>query len=226
MSEVNSLKLSVNLLPRSAVYRLLFWLGVLLLPFLLWQSTSDVYTYIVHGAPVGQIWYVFSKLFGLYGVLLLWFQGMFTLLKETKYSILFPVWSLFWHRYFGGLTLVIIIAHIACFVTAVSLREVAFAGGLLLPNFSDFYRASITVGLLGFALALIAVLFAAARRHFSDVWIFVHRLMMLVVLFGLVHSLLIGTETRYGLYEYFYSALILAFLVALLIRWNYFRGRV
>lgn len=146
--------------------------------------------------------------------------------KRYKIFYFFPVWNLFWHRYLGALTLVMIIAHIACFVTAVSLRKAAFAGGLLLPNISDFYRASITVGLLGFAMALVAVLFAVARRHFSGVWIFVHRLMMLVVLFGLVHSLLIGTETRYGLYEYFYGALILAFLVALLIRREYFRGRV
>jgi len=205
---------------RTGVWLQPFWLVVFLLPLLLWHITSDVYGYFRYGAPTGQIWYVFSKLFGLYGALLLWYQAFYTLLKNTRYANALPLWTLLRHRYLGSLTLLLITCHIAFFVTAVSLRKETFAWGLLLPDFTDFYHTAITLGLVAFAIAVIAVLSAILRRGLPSVWKIVHRAMLIVVTLGLVHGFLIGTETRYGLYEIFYCSLMATFLVAVWLRWR------
>ena len=59
----------------------LFWAVIFILPLCLWHHTSGVYTYFRYGAPDGQIAYVFSKLLALYGVQLLWYQALSTLLS-------------------------------------------------------------------------------------------------------------------------------------------------
>ena len=198
----------------------LVWPTVFILPFALWHFTSDVLSYVRYGAPTGQIGYVFSKLFGLYAVLLLWYQAVSTLLKNTAYASALPQWTFLRHRTLGSLTLLTIILHIVCFVTAVSLRKETIAWGLLLPDFKDFYHTAITVGLFGFVISLVAMAAALLRRRFPMVWQTIHRAMVLVVLLGLVHGYLIGTETRYGLYEIFYCTLILTLLLAIALRWR------
>lgn len=212
--------LQPSLSPSSKYVINVLWLVVFILPFILWNFTSDVVSYFRYGAPIGQIWYVFSKLFALYAVLLLWYQVLFTLLKGTHYYGLFPTWSFLRHRIIGSLTLLLIVSHIACFVTAVSLRKDMPAWGLLLPDFRDFYHTAITVGLFGFFILLIAIGAALLRERFPSVWKMTHRSMILVVGLGLVHSYLIGTETRYGYYELFYGALMMTLLIALVLRWQ------
>ncbi|MEW5250938.1 hypothetical protein [Microbulbifer discodermiae] len=197
-----------------------FWIAVFVLPLCLWHITSDVYVYFRYGAPSGQIWYVFSKLFGLYGALLLWYQVVSTLLKKTRYACVLPRWTLLRHRYLGGMTLLFVAGHVAFFVTAVSLRKGVFAGSLLLPDFRDFYHSAITLGLVAKLLLLVAVLAAMGRKYIPGVWKMMHRGMFIVVALGLVHGFLIGTETRYGLYEIFYCALMTAIGVALWLRWR------
>ncbi len=199
------------------------WPVVFVLPFALWHFTSDVMSYFRYGAPTGQLWYVFSKLFALYAVLLLWYQVLSTLLKGTRYHALFPTWTFLRHRTIGSLTLLTIMVHIACFVTAASLRKETIAWGLLLPDFHDFYHAAITIGLFGFFIVWIAIGAAILRRRFPTVWKIIHRSMVLVVGLGLVHGYLIGTETRYGLYEIFYCALMVTLLMALVLRWQVIR---
>ncbi|MBL1275070.1 MAG: ferric reductase-like transmembrane domain-containing protein [Ectothiorhodospiraceae bacterium] len=198
---------------------------IFILPFTLWHFTSDVVSYFRYGAPAGQLWYVFSKLFALYAVLLLWYQGLSTLLKDTHYSTLFSTWGFLRHRIIGCLTLLLIVSHIVCFVTAVSLRKETFAWGLLLPDFQDFYHMAISIGLFGFFTLLIAISAALLRERFPSVWKMTHRSMILVVGLGLVHGYLIGTETRYGLYEIFYCALIVTLLIALLLRWQVIKSK-
>jgi len=227
MSEISLVKSSILLSSAHlGVWGQLFWLVVFVLPLCLWHITSDVYGYFRYGAPTGQIWYVFSKLFGLYGALLIWYQAFSTLLKNTCYSSTFPSWTLLRHRYLGGLTLLVITCHIAFFVTAVSLREETFAWNLLLPDFRDFYHTAITIGLIGFAMALMAVFVATLRGRFPNIWKVLHRAMLAVVTLGLVHGFLIGTETRYGLFEIFYCSLMVTFLGAAWLRWREARGRV
>ncbi|MEO0444184.1 MAG: hypothetical protein AAFZ92_10695 [Pseudomonadota bacterium] len=216
---VKKLQPSLTLLFSSSVKKWL-WPTVFILPFALWHFTSDVLTYVRYGAPVGQIWYVFSKLFGLYAVLLLWYLAVSTLLKNTTYANALPQWTFLHHRVLGSVTLLAVVIHIACFVIAVSLRKQTIAWSLLLPDFKDFYHTAITVGLFGFFIALIAMAAALMRRRFPMVWQTIHRAMVLVVFLGLVHGYLIGTETRYGLYEIFYCALILILLLAIVLRWR------
>jgi len=109
----------------------LLWPMIFIFPFALWQFTSDVFSYFSYGAPTGQLWYVFSKLFALYAILLLWYQALSTLLKDSLYTRLFPSWSFLRHRTVGSVTLAVVVLHIACFVIAVSLRKETIAWGLL-----------------------------------------------------------------------------------------------
>lgn len=196
------------------------WIIILTLPWAWWYSTTEVVGYAVYGAPSGQLWYVFSKLFGLYAAVLLWLQVLCGLLKPTPYAAWLPLWARSRHAILGGLTALIIASHIGSFVTAVSLRKNTVEWPLLLPNFSDFYHASITVGLTAFFLLLVAITAALLRRRMSHVWRWVHRLMLGVVALGLLHGFLIGTETRDGFYTAFYGALVLSCAAALLARWR------
>ena len=109
------------------------------------------------------------------------------------------------------------------FVIAVSLRKDAFAFDLLLPDFRDFYHTAITLGLFAVMIALIAVAAAMLRHRFPACWKVVHRAMLVVVIMGLIHGFLIGTETRYGLYELFYGSLMVSFLLAVILRWRDWR---
>ncbi|ODS24270.1 hypothetical protein AB835_04385 [Candidatus Endobugula sertula] len=198
----------------------LLWPLVFMLPFALWHFTSDVLNYFRYGAPTGQIWYVFSKLFGLYAVLLLWYQAVSTLLITTSLTTFFPQWTFLQHRIVGSLTLLVVMIHIACFVTAVSLRKDTVAWNLLLPDFRDFYHTAITIGLCSFFVMLVAIGTALLRKRFPAMWKKIHRNMVIVISAGLVHGYLIGTETRYGLYEIFYCALMVTLLAALCLWWK------
>jgi len=204
----------------------LCWLVIFMLPLCLWSLTTDVYSYARYGAPAGQIWYVFSKLLGLYGALLLWYQALSVLLKETRYAIALPRWTFLRHRILGSLTLLAIMSHMICFIVAVSLRKETIAWELLLPDFRDFYHTAITVGLCGFFMALLAVFAAILRKRWPDTWKMMHRGLLVVVALGLVHGFLIGTDTRYGLYGLFYCALMVTLCLALLLKFQSLRGRV
>jgi len=204
----------------------LCWLVIFALPLCLWYLATDVYSYARYGAPAGQIWYIFSKLFGLYGVLFLWCQGLCVLLKETSYAAVLPQWVSLHHRTLGGLTLLVIVSHVACFIAAVSLRKEAIAWELLLPDFRDFYHTAITIGLFGFFAALLAVFAVMFKKRFSNAWKMIHRGLLVVVASSLVHGFLIGTETRDGFYGVFYFALIVTFCLAILLWWRQFRARV
>ena len=201
-------------------WKKLLWSALFLLPFVLWNLTSDVLNYFRYGAPTGQIWYVFSKLFGLYAAVLLWYQAISTLLKNTSYTNLLRQWTFLRHRILGSLTLLAVIMHIVCFVTAVSLRKGTIAWGLLLPDFRDFYHIAITIGLTGFIISLVAIAAVVFKRRLPKVWRVIHRGMIMVVILGLIHGYLIGTETRYGLYEVFYCTLILSLFFAIGLRWQ------
>jgi DMSO/TMAO reductase YedYZ heme-binding membrane subunit len=212
-------------LPHADLWSRFAWLIIFLLPLLLWRSTSDVISYFRYGAPSGQIWYVFSKLFALYAVLMLWYQSLNTLLKETRFSNLFPRWNFLHHRILGSLTFLTIFLHIACFIIAVSLRKETIAWSLLLPDFSDFYHTSITIGLFAFLISLVALTAAVLRKHLPVKWKKMHRGMLLVVALGLGHGYLIGTETRYSIYEWFYGMIALTWLIALYLRWPLLKER-
>lgn len=201
------------------------WVLLLATPWIWWQSTTDVLGYFRYGAPDGQVWYVFSKLLGLYAAVFLWLQALCGLLKPTPYRILLPDWALSRHGLLGGLTALVLTAHIGSFITAVSLRKDRPEWTLLLPDFRDFYHTSITVGLTAFFLMLIAVVAATLRRRLPGVWRWVHRFMLAVIALGLLHGFLIGTETRDGFYTVFYGGLAATYLLALVLRYHLARAR-
>jgi len=187
-------------------------------PLCIWFYTSDVYSYYRYGSPVGQIWYVSSKLFGLYAVLLLWFQAISSLLKDTRYWVKFPCWTMLRHQYIGTASLFLVVLHVFSFTVATSLRKDTFAWRLLLPDFSDFYHTSISVGLFAFLILIFSFLVAIFRTRIPFNWRYLHRGMLIAIALGIIHSFLIGTETRYGVYKLFYFLLVFLFSASLLMR--------
>lgn len=207
-------------LPKNRSLCSLIWPAIFLLPLVLWQLTSDVMSYFYYGAPKGQLGYVFSKLFGLYAVLLLWYQTVSALLKNTNYIKVLPQWAWLYHQRLGMLAILIVIFHIVCFITAASLRQEALALDLLLPNFQDFYHTAITIGVGSFLVLLPAAIAALLRRKLPTLWKDIHRSMVFIVLSGLLHGYLIGTESRYGYYDIFYIGLMASIFIALVLRWR------
>ncbi len=198
----------------------MIWIAILTLPWAWWYSATNITAYWQYGAPQGQVWYVLSKLLGLYAALLLWLQALCGLLKPTWFGAWLPLWARTRHGILGGFTMLVVAGHVGSFVTAVSLRKNRFEWPLLLPNVSDFYHASITVGLTAFFLLLLAVTAALLRNKLRNVWCWFHRIVLGVVALGLLHGFLIGTETRDGFYTLFYSALALSFVAAVTLRWR------
>lgn len=181
---------------------------VMLLPVIIWlQSNNNIFDYFGSALPPGQLAYVLSKLFALYGVTFLSLQVAVGLLIPIagRYQI---------HLLLAALTLTCIGLHVGLFVYAASVRSGSFAGHLLLPNFTKgYFDIGIAFGVLSF-WGVICVLFAGVCRvagwHSLGL---LHLLALPMYCSALLHSLLIGSETRYEFSLSYYLALIVVVLV-------------
>ena len=111
-------------------------------------------------------------------------------------------------------------AHALCFTIAVSIRKGHIAYNLLLPDLSDFYHSSITLGWMALTLVSIAVLSRVFRSRYQ---LILHRLVYLVLPFAFLHSVLIGSDTRDRVMLLFCVLLIAVWLAAIWLA--YFDGR-
>lgn len=164
-----------------------------LIPTVVWlNNTGNPLLYLTKHVPIGQGFYVWSKLFGLYAVILFWLQATIGLLKNTKYQ---PQWiSPAIHKWLGITLLLIIIFHVSSFITATTLRSGHLTSHLLLPNTEDYYHARITLGLLSFSLVVVTLL--ARKITTKNIRINLHRLSLPAFYLSAWHSLAIGTESR------------------------------
>lgn len=194
------------------IIRLFLWVSLLFCPLLLWWDSANVPDLYRYGAPAGQLYYVFAKLAGLYAVLALWLQAMGLLLRDSACQAMLPAWSMSRHRWIGRISVLAVVLHATLFITAVSLRQGGIAWGWFLPNVNGFYHTAASLGWLATVLMAAALMALAYRKRFPFTWRIVHRIMLAVVVLGFVHGYLIGTETRYGWYLYFYLGLAVCLL--------------
>lgn len=200
-------------------------LGVLLLVLLIlpgivwWQSLGNIHIYFDYELPPGQIYYVFSKLIGMYAIFLLWLQVIMALAQGTAFDNKLTFWNMRFHRNFGIAAFSMLLLHAALFVVAVSIRKEHFAYGLFIPDFSGgFYTLSVTFGVLAFYGVIIVVLSGFIRKATRGKAKWLHRISMVALILTLLHCLLIGTETRHPLLLSVYVVMAITFCVALYYR--------
>lgn len=190
------------------------------MPFAVWfVSTDSPAAYFSAAVPPGQTFYVFSKLFGLLAMVMLWFQAMAALAKDTPALEGFPRLQGRQHAVFGVVLFVVVLVHLSLFVVASTLRTKHSALDLLLPTFEHgYYRAMVGLGAIAFWM-LVLVMFAGWRRLRGVVpWRWIHRLGFIVFSLGFLHGITVGSETRFGLMKYVYAFIGLSLGTAVISR--------
>jgi predicted ferric reductase len=206
----------------------------LLIPIVVWLiATHGPIPYFTHHVPPGQRLYILSKLCALLALTSFWFQSMTALARFSPVLSGFFSLSRSQHILLGVTTFVMVLAHVALFVSASSLRTGHLALPLLLPKFDQgFYTAFVSVGALALWLLILVVIAGVlrARRHAWARW--VHRISFVVFGLGFLHGIAIGSETRFGLMKYAYAFIGLSLATALVswvlvgVREHYKEGRV
>jgi len=190
-------------------------LFVLVLPFYYWLITlGDISIYFSYDIPPGQAYYIFSKLTGMYALVLIWAQIVLALLKQSSFRQSLSFWNVNFHRRLGLSAAFCVALHAGLFVAAVSIRKAEFAYGLLLPNFTHgFYAFSVTLGVLAVYLILAVIITGFLQKNKSIRLTWIHRFAIVAFILAFIHSLLIGTETRFSFISlnYFLMAGLLLF---------------
>lgn len=190
----------------------------LVIPLITWFiATGNPIQYFSHSLPPGQALYIFSKLFGLATIVLLWLQIMAALAKHSPVLHGFVRLTGSKHALLGIATFAAACTHAFLFIAATSLRTQHAAFELLVPTFTHgFFRTFVSLGVIAF-WALLIVLFAGWRRSLGRVqWRWMHRLALLVFAAGFVHGITVGSETRFGLMTYVYAFMGLSVCTAAL----------
>lgn len=192
-------------------------LMLLLAPLMAWVSSTGFFTvYNPEVAPPGQTFYLFSKLFALYAMFTLWYQLITSLVKRLELSgfmSLLPKWSYDYHRIIGSITLGLSLAHFLLFFVAVTIRKQQIAFDLFIPIFDHgYYRTGVSIGLMALA-GLVIVPFAAHLRNFwPSHWRRLHRMAYGVFIAGAIHGLMIGSESRtgvfWGVYLFYFGSVV------------------
>ena len=190
-----------------------------------WVATGNPLSYFAATVPPGQTLYVLSKLFGLLGITMLWFQAMCALARFTPALRGFPTLQGRAHIGFGVATVAIVVAHLALFISASTIRTQHAAFDLLLPTFEHgYYRAMVGVGAIAFWILITAAIAGAWRLRGGSIGRWLHRLVFLVMLAGFIHGMTVGSETRFGLMKYVYAFIGLSLSTAV-ISWAWHKLR-
>jgi len=193
------------------------------LPILAWtENTGGIYRLFDIHQPPGQSWYVISRLFGLLALTACCWQFFIGLSRKYPTPLFSKAKTLRkTHASLGLISFILFWSHALCFTTAVSIRKELVAYQFLLPNVSDHYHSIISIGWLALMLVSIAV---AARifglRH-QDKW---HKLVYAVFPIALLHSYLVGSDTRDTAMILFYVVLALVWCGAIYMA--YFKNRI
>jgi len=199
-------------LPLQIVFTtVLVCLGLLAIAFTIIEQPLDYFRYQV---PAGQLAYVFSKVMGFSAIFLMGVQLILGLLG-------WPSRNFVWHKRIGFTVFLAVFLHVALFTTAVSMRTEQIVLGVLVPSFVDgFYKAMVSLGVLSFwgvMLVMIAGVLRSKGAHWAR-W--VHYLSFPIFFLAAIHSLQIGTESRFGILQFIYGAGLLLVTLALLCqRW-------
>lgn len=199
-----------------AILNTALWGMALVVPLFLWLSeVGNPLAYWQLHTPPGQKFYTLSKLCGLLSVGLVWLQLVSKFSSSTPLSPVYSRQSLEQHRSLGMWVMVVLVGHAALFVTAVSVRADHLALKMMGPTFTvDFFTTAVSLGVIALYLMIVgivaAVLLLTVRRPVLK-WL--HRLVYVTFILGIVHSVLIGSETRSILALAWYSMLVSSVLV-------------
>jgi DMSO/TMAO reductase YedYZ heme-binding membrane subunit len=198
----------------------MIWTGLFLIccaPLVVWMaSVNDPMSYFrLNGLPPGQQLYLIAKLAGLFAFFLFWLQCMLALARHAPVMPGFPVSDLRLHRRLGIATALLILAHVACFIAAASLRTEHVSLDLLLPNFTHgYYRFYLGLGAIAFWIVCLT-LFAGWRVSRGQVhWKAVHRLWPAVFALAFLHAFAIGTESRFGAMRILVVLIVASLIIA------------
>lgn len=209
--------------------RTLALLALCCAPVTVWTLTvNDPMAYVrLDGLPPGQQLYLVAKLAGLLAFCLFWAQCMIALARHLPILSTWLASDLRWHRNLGIVTALLLLAHVALFVMAASLRTGHMAWDLLLPDFTHgYYRSNIALGAMAFWLVCLTVFAGWRTMRGGRRWKPVH--LLWPVVFGLVfwHAFTIGTESRYGAMRYVVLGLVAVLCVMGALRgWRALRSR-
>lgn len=181
-----------------------------------WWSVGNPSIYFTHDLPAGQGLYAFAKLAGLLGFALLWVQALLGMAPRVPLFRGLPVISRSAHIGLGCGAAMLIVAHVGLFVAGSSLRKKTVAWELLLPNLDHgYYFQMITLGAVALYLLVIALFAGWRLRRGHRRWKAVHMLWPAIFALALVHSITIGSESRYGVlvYVFFFMGSSLALIV-------------
>ena len=178
-----------------------------IMPFAVWYaSTGNPTAYFTAIVPPGQTLFVFSKLLALLAIVMMWFQAMSALAKDTPALHGFPVLRTPQHMAFGIATFAIVLAHVSLFVIASTLRTQHAAWNLLLPTFDQgYYRIMLGLGAIAFWFLVLSVVAGGLRRRGLRIARWMHRTVFIVFALAFLHGISVGSETRFGLMKYVYA---------------------
>lgn len=181
-----------------------------LLPLLLWwQVIQSPLDYFLYPTPPGQLSYIFSRLSGLYAVLLLGIQVMLGISGRGGRFFRY-------HRLLGSLVVMTVVLHVGLFMIAVWLRSGTSPLDLLIPKFSEgYFNFSLGLGVLAFWLIPVVVVAGVKRIDKTSLWSYVHKVALSVFLLVVLHSLLIGTETGSIFLQTYYGAISFVIIISL-----------
>lgn len=198
----------------------LICVNAIILPLVLFLSTTDLDIYFNHSVPPGQFLYVCSKLSALMAISLFCLQ-----LTLKNLSIAYPSFANTnnSHRLVGLLTLASILLHVFLFASAVFIRSDHIPIGLFTFRFSHgYYNLMVTLGLIGFIFMVLAVSTIVFFKKFLSFSKDIHyQSMLFVYVLVLIHSLTIGTETRLLGLKYWYLATVMMPIIAIGIRCSF-----
>lgn len=188
---------------------------VFVAPVAIWVAGLDVEYYRLYPALPGQYLYLASKLFGLCAIWMFAAQVATGLLRYIpRWQALVLAWP---HRMFGPLAVGLMVLHFTCFALGVAVRKEESSLQLFVPNFSDFYHGAISIGVFAAAGAMVAA-FGRCWARFKKP---LHNLMLPMTMLALIHSYVIGTETRAGWFHIAHLGLFALLVAASYSAWRH-----
>ncbi|MGH1461893.1 MAG: hypothetical protein ACRBB6_07650 [Neptuniibacter sp.] len=197
-------------------------------PALLWlKHTGDLSLYFSEQMPPGQIPYIFSKLAGMYALLIMFWQVSITMLERLSNALGRKAeicWLGLPHRMTGTIVFGLVVAHFLLFFSGVSLRQGYPAFGLFLPNLKDYYHIHVSFGLFAFWGLCIVVatgIVSGIKGTPLSKW---HNFFYVSLGLTCLHAFSIGSEVASQMGIMFFG--VLATAVSLLICLRFGVGRV
>lgn len=189
------------------------------IPFFVWLiSTGNITAYFTLQVPPGQVYYIFSKLAGLYAYFFLALQLIVGFLGRGSHYF-------YLHPYIGIFLTFTVLLHASLFMAGGLLRTKHIPLDILLPQFaSGYYKNSIGYGVIAGYLLLLIIAAGVLQKRFQ-IFKIIHRAAPAIALLGWLHSFNIGTETRslpiMSFYVFFFFLAIIVYIRKLALR-NYF----